>query len=64
MKRRILIFTSLLCSIAACGVWLVRAQETLVNPGGPEFSVAHAECTYFGPQLTDWSRATQAIDSG
>ena len=50
MKRRILILTSLLGSIAICGVWLVRAQEPQANPGGPELNVPHAECTYFGPQ--------------
>ena len=41
MQKRLLIFGSLLAGIEASGAWLMRAQE---------LSVAHAECTYFGPE--------------
>jgi hypothetical protein len=55
MIKRVLTTTALLGGLTASGVWILRAQDPVPqdpfqSSAGTALDIAHAECTYFGPQ--------------
>jgi hypothetical protein len=49
MIKRLLTTSALVGGLAASGVWILRAQDPFQNTSGTSLNIAHAECTYFGP---------------
>ncbi len=50
MIKRLLTTLALVGGLTASGVWILRAQDPFQAASGTILDIAHADCTYFGPQ--------------
>lgn len=64
MIKRLLTTASVLGGLVASGAWVLRAQNPFHTQAtdGATLDIAHAECTYFGPQRDRFTRRSAGSD--